>query len=138
MDPVANPYSPGAGLRPRELAGRDREIERFDVLRRRAERALTGRSIVMTGLRGVGKTVLLNELADRARREGWIVGKVEADRSGSGRPFREQVARTLNRALREATSASEIAGRIWRPKETFTTYSHPPSLPGGLPTGNEL
>ena len=138
MDPVANPYSPGAGLRPRELAGRDREIERFDVLRRRAERALTSRSIVMTGLRGVGKTVLLNELADRARREGWIVGKVEGDRSRSGRPFREQVARTLNRALREATGASEIAGRIRRALATFKSFSLRTDPTGGLAIGIEI
>lgn len=81
MDPVHNPYSPGAGLRPPELAGRDREIDSFAVLRQRAVNGLTSRSIVMSGLRGVGKTVLLNELAGNAIETGWIVGKVEADRS---------------------------------------------------------
>jgi hypothetical protein len=138
VDPVLNPYSPGAGLRPRELAGRDREIERFDILRRRAERLLTSRSIVMTGLRGVGKTVLLNELADRARRDGWIVGKVEADRSQGGRPFREQVSRTLNRALREATGASEVAGRLRRALATFKSFSLRTDPSGGLAIGIEI
>jgi hypothetical protein len=138
MDPVLNPYSPGAGLRPPELAGRDREIERFDVLRRRAERVLTSRSVVMTGLRGVGKTVLLNELADRARREGWIVGKVEADRSRGGRPFREQVSRTLNRALREATGASDVSGLLHRALATFKSFSLRTDPSGGLAIGIEI
>ena len=70
MDPVANPYSPGAGLRPRELAGRDHEIAEFDVIRERAARGLASRSVMLFGLRGVGKTVLLGELADRARADG--------------------------------------------------------------------
>lgn len=138
MDPVLNPYSPGAGLRPRELAGRDREIQRFEVLRRRTEKALTTRSIVMTGLRGVGKTVLLNELADRGRREGWIVGKVEADRSQRGRPFREQVSRTLNRALRETTGSSEIGARFRRALATFKSFSLRADPTGGLSVGIEV
>src|SRR4051794_9702824 len=100
MDPVENPYSPGAGLRPEELAGRDDEISRFAVLRARARRGRGAQSIVVTGLRGVGKTVLLNELADAARDDGWIVAKVEAESSGGRTPFRNQVAASLNVALR--------------------------------------
>jgi hypothetical protein len=138
MDPVANPYSPGAGLRPPELAGRDGEIARFEILRRRAQRGLTSRSIVMTGLRGVGKTVLINELAAHARHEGWIVGKVEADRGSGGRPFRVQVARTLNRALREATGASDVAGRVRRALATFKSFSLRTDASGGLAIGIEI
>jgi len=138
MDPVLNPYSPGAGLRPRELAGRDGEITSFDVLRQRAVRRLTSRSIVMTGLRGVGKTVLLNELADRARRESWIVGKVEADRSQTRRPFRQQVAATLNRALREETGSWEIAGRLRRALATFRSFSLHTDPSGGLAIGIDI
>ena len=125
-------------MRPPELVGRDRQIQRFDVLRRRAERLLTSRSVVMTGLRGVGKTVLLNELAERARREGWIVGKVEADRTQSRRSFREQVARTLNRALREATGSREIAGRLRRALATFRSFSLRTDPTGGLAVGIEI
>ena len=101
MDPIRNPYSPGAGLRPFELAGRDQEIATFDVLRARARQRRNGQSIVLYGLRGVGKTVLLNELAEAARSDGWIVAKVEADASGSRSPFRSQIAQSLNVALRQ-------------------------------------
>jgi hypothetical protein len=138
MDPVLNPYSPGAGLRPRELAGRESHVERFAVLRGRADRGLTSRSVVMTGLRGVGKTVLLNELASQARRDGWIVGKVEADRGASGRAFREQVSRTLNRSLREATGGSELGVRLRRALATFKSFSLRTDSSGNLAVGIEV
>lgn len=137
MDPVRNPYSPGAGLRPRELAGRDGEIETFGVLMERAASGLTSRSVVLSGLRGVGKTVLLNELADRARTSGWIVGKVEAD-PGEGRPFRQQVARTLNRALREASGSWGLADRVRRALATFKSFSLRTDPTGGLSIGIEV
>jgi len=138
MDPVSNPYSPGAGLRPRELAGREREIDAFDILRERAGRGLTSRSVVMTGLRGVGKTVLLNELAERARSDGWIVAKVEAERGGGSRPFRVQVARSLNRALREATGSWGIAEKARRALATFKSFSLRTDPEGGLSVGIEI
>ena len=138
MDPARNPYSPGAGLRPPQLAGRDHEINDFAVVRRRTANGLTSRSVVMTGLRGVGKTVLLNELAQSATAEGWIVGKVEADRSEGRRTFREQVAATLNRALREATGSAELAGRFRRALATFKSFSLRTDPSGGLAIGIEI
>jgi len=56
MDPIGNPYQPSAGVRPRELAGRDRELAAIDVLIGRSERGFVSQSLVLTGLRGVGKT----------------------------------------------------------------------------------
>ena len=66
MDPVRNPYAPGAGQRPPELAGRDKQIDAFDVVLERIARGRPERSVVLTGLRGVGKTVLLNQLRSAA------------------------------------------------------------------------
>lgn len=83
MDPRTNPYNPGAGLRPASLAGRDRDIEAFEILADRAERGLMSRSIVFSGLRGVGKTVLLAELAGRALERAWLVVQVEAEHTQS-------------------------------------------------------
>ncbi len=138
MDPASNPYSPGAGLRPPALVGRDREISSFAVLRQRTANGLMSRSIVMTGLRGVGKTVLLNELAAGATREGWIVGKVEANRGEGRRSFREQVAGTLNRALREATGSFELGSRLRRALSTFKAFSLRTDPSGGLAIGIEI
>ncbi len=66
MDPIANPYTPGAGSRPLELAGRDAQLRQFEVLVGRLKRGATEQSMVIKGLRGVGKTVLLNAFQDQA------------------------------------------------------------------------
>ena len=72
MDPINNPYTPNAGSRPQALAGRDQELEQFRVLVGRLKRGATEQSMVIRGLRGVGKTVLLNAFDDRAESEGFL------------------------------------------------------------------
>src|SRR3954453_23442388 len=72
MDPIANPYTPNAGSRPPELAGRAAEIEQFRVVVGRLKRGATEQSMVIRGLRGVGKTVLLNTFEDHAESEGFL------------------------------------------------------------------
>lgn len=101
MDPVANPYRPGAGRRPPLLAGRQQVLVAFDVVRRRAEEFGEGdRSWILSGLRGVGKTVLLNELLDQVSSRGWITAKVEAGPSTS---LSIALSQSLLRGLRTAT-----------------------------------
>ena len=98
MDPVRNPYAPGAGQRPPELAGRDGELAAFDVLLERVARSRPERSVVLTGLRGVGKTVLLNAMRGAAVRSGWGTGKLEAR---PDQPLRHPLAAALHLAVRE-------------------------------------
>jgi hypothetical protein len=98
MDPVRNPYAPGAGQRPPELAGRDGELSAFDVVLERIARGRPERSLVLTGLRGVGKTVLLNQLRSAAISRGWGTGKIEARPEQS---LRRPVSSALHMALRE-------------------------------------
>src|SRR6187397_2686336 len=98
VDPVRNPYAPGAGQRPPELAGRGRELDAFDVVLERVARGRPERSLVLTGLRGVGKTVLLGELRSMALRRGWGAGKIEAR---PGQPPRRPMAAALHMAARE-------------------------------------
>ncbi|WP_446666419.1 AAA family ATPase [Flexivirga sp. B27] len=98
MDPIRNPYAPGAGQRPPELAGRDDELRTFDVVLERIARGRPERSVVLTGLRGVGKTVLLNALRSAAVRAKWGTGKLEA------RPdqrLRRPLSSALHQAVRE-------------------------------------
>ena len=104
MDPVRNPYAPGAGQRPPELAGRDGELEAFEVMLTRVGRGRPERSIVLTGLRGVGKTVLLNTLRSQAVRRGWGTGKVEARPEQS---LRRPLAAALHLAVRELSAPAE-------------------------------
>jgi len=62
MDPIKNPFSPGAGSPPPELVGRDPILEQTQILLARIKQKRSEKSFLMTGLRGVGKTVLLNEM----------------------------------------------------------------------------
>jgi len=79
MDPVRNPYSPGAGSRPPALVGRERELEGFDVALQRMRLGKSTKSVLLTGLRGVGKTVLLNEFGLIAAASDWVHEPLEAN-----------------------------------------------------------
>jgi hypothetical protein len=114
VDPVRNPYAPGAGQRPPELAGRDRELDAFDVVLERVAHGRPERSLVLTGLRGVGKTVLLNALRSAAVRHGWGTGKLEAR---PDLPLRRPLAAALHLAVRELagrhrTESDEVLGVV--------------------------
>ncbi|MDE0422300.1 MAG: ATP-binding protein [Gammaproteobacteria bacterium] len=78
MDPRDNPYAPGAGTPPPELAGRDELIESTAIALDRIRRGLAAKSMLMVGLRGVGKTVLLNRISQDARCRGFTTIVLEA------------------------------------------------------------
>jgi hypothetical protein len=109
MDPVRNPYAPGAGQRPPELAGRDRELAGFEVVLERVARARPERSVVLTGLRGVGKTVLLNALRSQAISRLWGTGKIEARPDQS---LRRPLAAALHMAIRQLAPRHRAPDRI--------------------------
>src|SRR5262245_13031113 len=83
MDPRKNPYAPGAGTPPPELAGRDEQIERAAIALDRIRDSRAARSFVFYGLRGVGKTVLLNRVRTDAEARGIVAVRIESpeDRS---------------------------------------------------------
>jgi hypothetical protein len=109
VDPVRNPFAPGAGQRPPELAGRDRELDAFDVVLERVARGRPERSLVLTGLRGVGKTVLLGELRSMALRHGWGAGKVEARPDAA---LRRPLSAALHRAVRDLAVRHRAPDRV--------------------------
>ena len=78
MDKIRNPFSPGAGSPPPELAGRENILEQARVLLGRVRARRPEKSLLLTGLRGVGKTVLLNEIERLAQGEGYRTILVEA------------------------------------------------------------
>jgi hypothetical protein len=78
MDPIQNPFSPGAGSPPPELVGRDEILEQTRILLGRVRAKRPEKSILLTGLRGVGKTVLLNEMERIARHGGYRTIFIEA------------------------------------------------------------
>ena len=78
MDPIKNPFSPGAGSPPPELVGRDPILEQARILLGRVKQKKSEKSMLLTGLRGVGKTVLLNEIKRMADNEGYRTISIEA------------------------------------------------------------
>ncbi|WP_091288727.1 ATP-binding protein [Amycolatopsis xylanica] len=109
MDPIRNPFAPGAGQRPPELAGRERELKAFEVVLERVARGRPERSLMLTGLRGVGKTVLLGELRSMAIKHRWGAGKIEA------RPdteLRRPLSAALHRAIRDLAVRHRAPDRV--------------------------
>jgi hypothetical protein len=78
MDSVANPYAPGAGSQPPELAGRDEIVERTETTLARVKAGRHAKSFMLVGLRGVGKTVLLNRITTIAHENGYTASVIEA------------------------------------------------------------
>ena len=114
MDPIKNPYAPGAGTPPPELAGRDelRETVRIALERVRAGRPT--KSILMVGLRGVGKTVLLDKLRDDAAASGMETIRVEAPENRSLPAILAPQLRQALLRLSRNEQAKELAQRALR------------------------
>lgn len=83
MDPVTNPYAPGAGTQPPELAGRKEILERTRITLARIRQGRPAKSFMLVGLRGVGKTVLLNKIQEIAENSGYIAAMVETPENKS-------------------------------------------------------
>jgi len=127
-----NPYTPGAGRKPPTLAGRDRELERFRGLIERLGSGGYERSLIYSGLRGVGKTVLLMELDALASEAGWATTDVQE--VGSQPDFRVTFARMAARLLREMSRRHRIRDRVERALgvvKAFSLAHHPASFEEG-------
>ena len=96
MDKIKNPFSPGAGSPPPELAGRDIVLEQARVLLGRVKAKRSEKSLLLTGLRGVGKTVLLNAIEQLAKEQEYRTILVEAH---EGKPLAVLLAPHLRRLL---------------------------------------
>ena len=83
MDPIRNPYAPGAGSPPPELAGRDSIREQVRIALERTRLGRAAKSVLLVGLRGVGKTVLLDQLLKDAKGSGIEAMRIEAPENRS-------------------------------------------------------
>lgn len=104
MDPIANPYAPGAGTPPPELAGRDDLLRAVDIASQRIRAGRHAKSVLMIGLRGVGKTVLLDRMRENAEAVGLHTLRVEAP---EGRSLPAMLAPQLRQALLRLSRAEQ-------------------------------
>jgi hypothetical protein len=111
MDPFRNPFAPGAGSRPPELAGRDAILEMGRISCGRAVNGKSARSILLLGLRGTGKTVLLNEIGRNAESENLLVSRVESPEGESLARLLYPEMRKVMRSLSGVESAKQLATR---------------------------
>lgn len=114
MDPIRNPYTPGAGTPPPELAGRDELREQVRIVLERVRLGRPAKSVLMVGLRGVGKTVLLDQMRDDAEASAIQTLRIEAP---EGRSLPAIVAPELRRALLRLSRnalAQDLARRALR------------------------
>lgn len=119
MDELTNPYRPGAGTTPPALIGRDDLLRRFAITVGRAKGGRPGKSVMAVGLRGVGKTVLLNRFSEIAEQQGFDVAFIEATDSGD---FPTVLAVRLRKILLELDrgSVSRHVAKALRVLKSFT------------------
>lgn len=111
MDALTNPYTPNAGAEPQAIVGRDDQLEWFNLLLARIERGRTEQSMIVTGLRGVGKTVLLGSFRTSALRQNWVVVELEVSKSDES-SFRRDIAARLRAALYELAPRVKWSDRL--------------------------
>lgn len=111
MDPVQNPFSPGAGNPPPELAGRSELLDNAGIIIARVKAGRHERSLMLVGLRGVGKTVLLNRIGAMAESSGYAVLSIEAT---EGRSLPELLLPPLRQALFRFDAMSGLSDKVKR------------------------
>jgi hypothetical protein len=138
MDPKTNPYAPGTGTRPPELAGRDDIIKECDVALARVLMGRPARGILLTGLRGVGKTVLLNVIRDQAAGMKYQVDLLEAP---EGSPLAPQIIPSLRQILLRLShkaKAGDIVQRALRVLKSFQISANVGGADFGLKVDPEI
>ena len=111
MDPINNPFSPGAGAPPPELVGRDPLLEQARILLGRVKQKRPEKSLLLTGLRGVGKTVLLNEIERMAKTAGYQSILLEAHEE---KPLGELIFPALRSLLYELDRVAGAGDKVKR------------------------
>jgi type II secretory pathway predicted ATPase ExeA len=111
MDPNANPFNPGAGSPPPELVGRDSILTQTDVILERIKRGRSERSLLLVGLRGVGKTVLLREIRRHALEKNYAIEMIEAQEQQT---IAQLLVPALRRLLLELDSTKKTIAAVKR------------------------
>jgi hypothetical protein len=120
MDPVRNPFAPGAGSKPPEIAGRDAILNDADVAIQRTLIGKWGRPQMLLGLRGVGKTVLLNEIEKMAEERGHLTSFLEAP---EGKSLSEMLVPKLNQVLRKLSVTDQAKAQAHQALRALKSFA---------------
>jgi AAA ATPase domain len=120
MDPIANPFAPGAGTPPPELAGREELLQSAYVAIERIRRGKPAKSLLMIGLRGVGKTVLLDRMREIAERSGVLAIRIEAP---EGRSLPAMLAPQLRLVLLRLSTSDRAKEKAKRGLRALAGFS---------------
>jgi hypothetical protein len=130
-----NPYTPNAGARPPALVGRDGELEAFEVLLARLLRGRTEQSMLITGLRGVGKTVLLTRFEELAREGGWTTVEAEITKTSD---FGDRMANLVRRALLQLAPRTRWKDRAVRAAAVLRSFQVTVNPDGSFTAGFDV
>jgi hypothetical protein len=130
-----NPYTPNAGASPPALVGRDEELEAFEVLLARLLRGHTEQSMLITGLRGVGKTVLLTRFEELAREGGWTTVEAEITKNSE---FGDRMANLVRRALLQIAPRARWKERAIRAAGVLRAFQITLRSDGSLTAGFDV
>ena len=119
MDPQTNPYAPGAGTPPPELAGRDAILDEAKTAIQRNRRGKSARSFIFVGLRGVGKTVLLNEVQAIADEDGALTDFLEVS---TNEPLSVSIIGVLRTALLKLDRAKGVSEKVKKGLRVLKSY----------------
>jgi hypothetical protein len=122
MDRAENPFSPGAGTPPPELAGREGILEDALVALERVKKGRAEKSMVLVGLRGVGKTVLLVEIKKLAEKAGYRVAFIEAHESRQKKSLPELLIPELRRILFDLDRGERISEKAKKALRVFKSF----------------
>lgn len=137
MRAITNPYTPNAGAEPQAVVGRDGHLESFELLLARIERGRTEQSMIVTGLRGVGKTVLLGQFRTKALEAGWVVVELEVSKNDENH-FRSAIGTKLRTALFELSPRARWTDRFTHAASVLRSFTISVDAAGSLSAGLDV
>lgn len=137
MDPLRNPYTPNAGAEPPVVLGRDDQLATFALLLARMAAGRTEQSMIITGLRGVGKTVLLSRFRREALKQRWVIIENEVSKHDDA-AFRRDLVADFRTALFELSPRVRWGERIKRAAAVLKAFSLSVDPDGALTVGMDI
>jgi len=137
MQALTNPYTPHAGAEPQAVVGRDDQLASFDLPLSRIERKHTEQSMIITGLRGVGKTVLLGQFQTKALERQWVVIELQVSKHHDNE-FRRDISTRLRSALLELSPRVRWTQRFRHAAAVLKSFTLSTDAAGTIPAGLDI